>query len=218
MVEQSLVVVQSSVVGHWQKPDCCAQPDALIDMAKKRTALEQVKSGFRIAGTMVLAFFFLVALWASVRFLTLRNNIENKGAHPLLGGLSLLLLSGTLLFTTKSWSRWLFAILAYSAAKLFFGGSFFAFGAKPRVDLETGAVTVLILVLSTLATAKFVKRAPLGAERPGLVAFLVCLIFAIEYQSWTPWVVGLALLAAGHAIHFFMHTRKYLRPKHSMPA
>jgi len=187
-------------------------------MTGKRTAWGQVKSGLRIAGTIVLAFLFFVALWGSVRFLTLRNNVEKQGAHPLLGGLSLLCLSGILLLTTKTWSRWLFAILAYSAAKLFFGVWFFALGAKPRMDLATGAVIVVVLVCSTLATAKFLTRAPQAAERPGLVAFLICLIFAVEYQSWTPWIVGFALLAAGHAIHFFMHTRKGLRANHSMPA
>jgi hypothetical protein len=137
----------------------------------------------------------------------------------LIGALSLLLLSGILMLTAKSWSKWLFAILAYCAVNLLFGVWLLAFGTKPRMDLNTAFVAILVLSTSALATAKFVKHVPIGAERPGLVMFLICLIFAIEYQSWEPWIAGLTILAAGHTIHFIMHRWKYSHlPKHSTPA
>jgi hypothetical protein len=137
-------------------------------MAKKRTALEQVKSGFRIAGTIVLAFIFFVALWGSIRFLTLRNNIENQGAHPLLGGLSLLLLSGILLLTTKTWSRWLFVILAYCTARLFFGVWFIAFGIKPRVDPKTAFLTILNSYPFRIGHREIREACSAGSGTPGV--------------------------------------------------
>jgi hypothetical protein len=180
-------------------------------MAKKRTAWEQVKSGFRIAGNILLGFTFFVALSISISFLTLRNNLEHQGAHPLLGGFSLMLLSGVLFLTTQIWARWLFAVFAYSAARLLFGVWFVTLGTNPRVDPKTAFQAILVVVLSTLATAKFLRRAPLGAERLGLLLFFICLVFAAEYQSLVPWYAGLAILAAGHAIHFLMGHHVFMR-------
>ena len=185
-------------------------------MADKRPPLEQVKSGFRIAGTLLLGLSFFLALSMSVGFLTLRNNVETQGAHPIVGGLLLLLLSGILLVTTKVWSRWLFAILAYCAAKLFFAIWLIALGSSTRLELKGALLLLMFLALSVAGTLKFIQRPPSGAERVGLVGLLICLIFALEYQSWEAWVTGLAILAAGHTIHFFKVTRKLSHvPKHS---
>lgn len=70
-------------------------------MVRKRTVWEQVKSGLRIGGSMVLSFLFLIALWSSVALLTLQNTLVTLHPHPLLGGLVLVVLSAVLFLTTK---------------------------------------------------------------------------------------------------------------------
>jgi hypothetical protein len=173
-------------------------------MAKKRTAWEQVTSGFRIAGSMVVGFGLLLALSVSIVFLTLRNNIESQGAHPVLGGASLLLLSTILFLTTRVWASWLLAILAFCALKSLGFLLLLAFG-SPRIDARTALLTILMFFISAFASIRFVGRAAVGAERLGLVSFLVLLIFAVEFQSWLTWVMAIVILVAGQGIHYLMN-------------
>jgi len=176
-------------------------------MALKRSAWEQVKSGFRIAGTFVLAFSFVAALALSVTLLRLGNDIGVRSAYPFLGAFALLALATVLFYTARIWAKWLLGVLAYCGLRLLFGVPFvFVFGKMPTSELQSAFIIIPAFLISTLLTVRFVNRPPKGAERLGLVFFVVCLVFAMVFQSWAPWVMGIALLAVGNAIHFLTET------------
>jgi hypothetical protein len=173
-------------------------------MVQKRTSWEQVKSGFKIAGSIVLAFSFFIALWSGVRFLTLRNNIENQGTHPLLGGMSILLLCAVLFLTSQIWTKWLLAILVYSAARSLGLLLLLAFESSPRIDLRSALLVIGMFFVSALASVRFARKTPVGAERLGTVFFLVSLVFAIEFQSWRLWLMAIAIVVAGQGVRLLM--------------
>jgi len=163
-----------------------------------------VKSGFKIAGSIVLAFSFFIALWSGVRFLTLRNNIENQGTHPLLGGMSILLLCAVLFLTSQIWTKWLLAILVYSAARSLGLLLLLAFESSPRIDLRSALLVIGMFFVSALASVRFARKTPVGAERLGTVFFLVSLVFAIEFQSWRLWLMAIAIVVAGQGVRLLM--------------
>ncbi len=99
-------------------------------MTHKRTVAQQVASGFRIAGSMVLALTFIVALIGSTVFFLGLNNIEAQGQHRILGGIALIGLSALLLITTRYWAKWLLGIVGLGFARALIGTPFFLLSEK----------------------------------------------------------------------------------------
>jgi len=140
-------------------------------MPRKRTVWQQLKSGLRIAGAIVLGFVFFLALWASVAVLTMHNNFAMRGVHPVLGGFGLLVLSTGLFLTTRYWAKWLLAILAFCTCRLLIGvPAVLVLGHMEREDLSTALVMIPALLISTLLALRFLRKPPMGAERIGVVA------------------------------------------------
>lgn len=75
----------------------------------RRPAMEQVKSGLRIAGAMV-ATLAMIALFA-LGYTQIANADQTRS--PLAGWLLLIALTATLGLTAQYWSRWFFFIPGY---------------------------------------------------------------------------------------------------------
>jgi hypothetical protein len=178
-----------------------------LPMTRKRTVGEQVASGFRIAGSMVLAFTFIVALIGSTFFLLGLNNAEAQGQHRILGGTALVGLSVLLFLTTRHWAKWLVGIVAYCFAKVLIGTPFFLLSGKTNVAKQLVFVLIYCLIAALLTWRHF-EREPTGIEKVGLVGFVVCASFAMALQSYLPLLVGLALLAIGELAQRILQPRR----------
>ena len=89
-------------------------------MKDKRSVREQVLSGLRIGGLIVLSFAFFVALSASAS-LIMGGETPPNIAHRLLGILALGILAAILFLTVNHWTKWLIGILGYCLLRLFAG-------------------------------------------------------------------------------------------------
>lgn len=176
-------------------------------MTRKRTVGEQIASGFRIAGSMVLAFAFIVALIGSAVFFLGVNNVEAQGHHRILGGIALIGLSVLLLLTTRYWAKWLLGIFAYCLVRTAFGAPILTlFG-----NIHVAKGLALIAIYSAIAvflTWRHFEREPRGVEKVGLVAFVVCASFAMALQSYVPLLVGLVSLGVGEFAQRMLYPRR----------
>jgi hypothetical protein len=74
---------------------------------KHRSGWEQIKSGFRIAGLLLLVFFIFVGLVASLVYMT--GGGDNASDPPVLVcGLIACAVVVFMFFTTRFWAKWLF--------------------------------------------------------------------------------------------------------------
>lgn len=165
-------------------------------MTDKRTVGEQVASGFRISGLLLLAFAFFIALtWATVFSLGRGGNLT-PNPHRVLGSIALAGLSAVLFFTTRYWAKWVLGIVCYCLARTFFGAPFFALFGNINVAKELAFIAIYSAI-ALLLTWRHFERDPKGIERFGLVAFVICAPAAIALQSYIPLLAGLSLLGIG---------------------
>ena len=188
-----------------------------MNVKDKRTVREQIVSGFRIGGSMVLAFGFFMALTLSTMVSLGRGDYSGLDFRWRIPGVILLAaLSAVLFFTSRYWAKWVVGIVAYVLARSLFGAPIFLL-----VGNFTLAKQLLVcLVFSTVAallTWRYHDRAPLGLEKTGLVAFVLCAPFALALESIMPLVVGLALLALAEFGERLRRDSKRNRSKASRP-
>ena len=81
-----------------------------------RTVVEQVKSGLRLTGLILLALTFFVLMGGSANLL-LAAGVDTHLRPRLLGLLGLVGTSAVLFFTVRRWAKWLVGALLYVAAK-----------------------------------------------------------------------------------------------------
>lgn len=177
-------------------------------MADRRTVGEQAKSGLRIAAIMIFVFVFFLALVSSTGYLVGRNNGEMTGKPHPIGVLILLALAAFLYRTTSYWAPWLFGFLGYGFLRLLIKGLVFG----PYLRQPASRTTIIWYLLYTAAaialTIRYASRSPKGTERVGLVSFVVCVPFALEYQSYVPTLIGLGLLGIGELFERLRHRRR----------
>lgn len=155
-------------------------------MRDKRTVREQVASGFRIAGLMLLAFAFFIALtWALGRGGNLTPN-----PHRVLGSIALVGLSAVLFLTTRHGAKWVLGIVCYCLVKTFVGAPVFALFGNISVAKELAFIAIYSSI-ALLLTWRHLERDPKGIERFALVAFVICAPIAIALQSYVPLLAGL---------------------------
>ncbi len=172
-------------------------------MAKKRTVGEQVKSGFRIAGLILLVFLVFISLEASLAYAIGRSD-PKMGSHRFLAAL---VAAGLMVFmfrTTQYWAKWLLSGFAYALFRLTFGLLFAPYFTRPVARTEV-AVWVLYSGLGVALTARHFRRKPRGFERLGLVSFVVGAAVATVYGSPEPLWGGLSLLGLAELVEWLRH-------------
>ena len=165
-------------------------------MTRRRTVAEQVKSGFRIGGLLVLSFLVFVALEGSLTYMTGQAG-SAKGSYRVIGAISSVALIAVLYLTTAYWAKWLLGILGYCFFRMLvpLGLATFGYTFRNVSTAQLGAWSLYALIGLAL-TVRYAKRKPRGAEKLGLVSFVVCVSLAMVYSSSIPLFYGLALLAA----------------------
>jgi hypothetical protein len=144
---------------------------------------------------MVLAFCFFVALVAGLEFMIGRAD-PSRGHHPLLGAGLTAALVFVLFKTTRYWAKWLIGILGLCVLRIFYALVFKAFYELPRnFSLREGLAWLGYLLAAFALTARHASRTPRGAEKLGLVSFVVCIAMAIALNNYTALLYGLGLLA-----------------------
>ncbi len=180
-------------------------------MTKKRTVGAQVRSGFRIAGCIVLVFVVFALLEVSLTFA-----VGLADPHtPIRRLLGTVLALGLMLFmfrTTKYWARWLFAALAYVLVRLAIGLMFAPYLSKP-VTRSTVAAWVLYTGTAVALTFRYTLRLPRGFESIGLVSFVVGIAAALVYGSQEALWVGLAMLGLAELVQWMYHKDRRLQSK-----
>lgn len=171
-------------------------------MKRNRTVREQVKSGFRIAGILILSILVFSGLVISAGFFTTPNNGHIFSKLHLLGALSLLALATLLFLTTRLWAPWLIGVLLYCFLKLLIKG--FLVG----IDGKTVALYLLYLLAAIALTFRHTRRKPTGTERIGLVAFVVSVAFAMNYEPYLSLLSGLALLGCGELVELIRRVQR----------
>ena len=169
-----------------------------MNLTDERTIREQVISGLRIAGLLLLGFAFFVAMVVSASLILGRENTPSFWHWPL-GTFALGILAAVLFFTVRHWTKWLIGILVYCLFRLFAGLIFGPYMRHPVSRLEV-ASWMLYLAVANLLTMRHVRRRPKGAEKFGLVGFVLCVPFAVSLESPKPLFAGLVCLALGELI------------------
>jgi hypothetical protein len=169
-------------------------------VGSRRSVAEQVKSGFQIAGLMVLAFCSFIAVGIGLQLATGRLD-SGRNDHRFFGAMVVAAMIVFLYGTVRYWARWLVGILVLSLWR-FWGALMF----KGFFELPTNVTFSALLAWSLYVLAAFVLtvrhagRTPNGAEKFGLVSFVVCVALAMVSSSSSPLFYGLGLLAVGELI------------------
>jgi hypothetical protein len=180
-------------------------------MARKRSIRDQVISGFRIGGLMVLSFAFFGAMVQSARWIVGTFDETPTISQRSLGPVAMLFLTGILFVTVRRWTEWLIGILAYCLLR-FSGGLLLGPYLKRPVSRFEVAAWMLYLLVAILLTTRHVQRRPKGAEKIGLVSFVLCLPFALILNASKPLFFGLLLLALGELVEALRRSnRRYGR-------
>jgi hypothetical protein len=168
-----------------------------------------VKSGFQIAGLTILAFCSFIALGIGLQLAT--GRVESGGTdHRLLGAIVVVGMMAFLYGTVRYWARWLVGILVLSLWRLWGGLMFKGFFELPTSVTFTALLAWSLYALAAFAlTVRHASRVPVGAEKFGLVCFVVCVALAMVSSSSSPLFYGLGLLAVGELLQRLMSHRRH---------
>ena len=161
----------------------------------------------RIAGLMLLAFAFFIALtWAAMFSLGRGGNLT-PNPHRALGSIALVGLSAVLFLTTRHWAKWVLGMVCYCLVKTFVGAPVFALFGNISVAKELAFIAIY-RPIALLLTWRHFERDPKGIERFALVAFVICAPIAIALQSNVPLLAGLTLLGIGELAQRILRPRR----------
>ncbi len=157
----------------------------------RRPALEQVKSGLRIAGAIV-ATLATISLFA-LGYTQIAN--ADHARHPLTGWLLITALTITLGLTVQYWRRWFFFIPCYLGMRssLFLLLGWFS----PRGFFYVG-FPILMFVMSAMSFRLRESQKLRAFDRATLLVAAACLLAAmLEFLSKEPNQMALLFVAVG---------------------
>lgn len=160
-------------------------------MTRKRSIGEQVLSGFRISGLLLLSFGVFVGLW--VGFLHILGKTESVLPHPVLGAISIATLAVFLFATARYWVRWLFAFLVFAAVRMLPAALLGPYFRHP-VDRVAAFLWVIYAAIAAAMTMRYFRRKPRQVESFGLVVFVLCIAMAAASGSYRPLIAGAVVL------------------------
>jgi hypothetical protein len=153
---------------------------------------------------MVLAFCSFIAVGIGLQLATGRLD-SGRNDHRLLGAVVVAAMIVFLYGTTRYWARWLVGILVLSLWRFWGALMFKGFFELPRNVTFRALLAWFLYVLAAFAlTVRHAGRPPSGAEKFGLVSFVVCVALAMVSGSSFPLFYGLGLLAVGELVQRLM--------------
>lgn len=176
----------------------------------KRPVAEQVKSGFKIAGAILISFA------AFVLFIFGYNNVVNpEKQHIALGWALLIAVAATLLFTVRFWAAWFCGVASYMAVRSTFL-IFFVHRGKLSVPIAIG-LTVSLWVIALLSVKVYKKHNFSKCDHVGITTAAICLFWGVarlgtmgDDAMLLPLLVGIPLLLVSaskkslkHVLHRF---------------
>jgi hypothetical protein len=167
-----------------------------VNIRDQRTIGEQIKSGFRLAGWILLTFGFIVFLLGSTRFF-LAQNENPQPILRLLGACGLLVGSIVMFVTVRRWVKWFFGALGYFAIRV----AIALLLGLPRspshgshLRLMLGELLVLVVSAAVLCS-RYLSHAPRTIEAAGLVGLVIAISFSAMVDSNLPILSGVVVLA-----------------------
>ena len=157
----------------------------------RRTALEQAKSGLKIAGAMLVTFAICILLAGAYAQIV---NVD--GTHSVLRGWLLMAASAAItVATARYWRHWFFLVAAYLGMRSSLGMLLGWFSPRGFVFI---IFPVLILTMTALSFRFAKARRIQMADRVALVIAAACLFGAIVgFLSPQPRVTALGFAAVG---------------------
>lgn len=161
-----------------------------VNIRDGRTVSEQIKSGLRLAGWVLITLAFVYLLLGSTGFLIGKGKYT-RPIHRVLGVGGLMALSTTLFFTVRHWVKWFIGALGYFALKAVFALLLGSSIARPRLWFVE---FVLLLGIAVLLCVRYLSRKPDTIEAAALVGLVVALSFTLVCDSVFPFLAGVAFL------------------------
>jgi len=168
-----------------------------VNIRDERTVSEQVKSGFRLVGWVLLTLALIYLLLGSTGFL-LGKGEYNQPIHRFLGACGLLAISTLMFATARHWVKWFFGALGYLAIKTVFALALGSSMTRPRLwFVEFG----LLLGLAALLCVRYLNREPEKIEAAGLTGLVIALSFTLVCNSNALFLLGVSALALIQLAH-----------------
>lgn len=166
-----------------------------VNIRDKRTVGEQIKSGFRLAGWVLLTLAFIFLVLISTASLAGKGDYTQP-IYRVLGLCGLLATSAVMFITVRHWVKWFVGVLGYMVVKtaisLLLGFTPSAPSiTRPRlVSLEF----LVVLVFATVLCARYLTHIPRTVETVGLVGLVITLGFSVIYDSSLPILAAVTVL------------------------
>jgi hypothetical protein len=168
-----------------------------VNIQDERTAGEQVKSGFRLAGWVLLTLAFIYALLLCAGFLVGKPEYTQP-IYRVVGAFGLMTMSIVMFATVRHWVRWFLGALGYLVLKTAFALLLGSSLVRPRLWFIEFA---LLLGFAVVLCARYVRRKPDKLEAAGLVGLVLALTFTLVRDSNTPVLFGVVALASIQLAH-----------------
>ena len=172
-----------------------------MNIRDERTVGEQMKSGFRLAGWLLLMLAFIYGLLLCAGFVIGKGQYSQP-VYRVVGVCGLVVMSGTMFATVRHWLKWFVGALGYLVLKTLF---FLLLGSsvvRPRLWFAEFA---LLLGLAVLLCIRYVDRKPQKIEAAALVGLVLALSFSLVRNSNAPVLFGVAVLAVIQLVAYWSH-------------
>lgn len=166
-----------------------------MNIRDKRTIGEQVRSGFRLTGWILLTLVFALLVLGSTAFVLGKSDFTQP-IYRFIGACGLIATSAVMFLTVRHWVKWFFGALVYVAFKAAIS---LLLGFSPSVPslIRPRFLFLELLILAALAAAlcfRYLSHAPRKIEAVGLVGLVIALSFAAACDSNLPFLVGVVVL------------------------
>lgn len=166
-----------------------------MNIRDERTIGEQVKSGFRLAGWVLITLAFLFVVLGSTTSLVGKGNYTQP-IHRIFGLCGLLATSTVMVISVRRWVKWFVGALGYLILKTTLS---FVLGFTPSVPSITRPRLMfleflVVLVFAMVLCVRYLTHRPRTIEAVGLVGLVIALSFSVVCDSTLPILAGVTVL------------------------
>jgi hypothetical protein len=167
----------------------------LVNIRDKRTIGEQIRSGFHLAGWILITVVFTFLVLGSTTFVVGKGDFIQP-VYRYIGACGLIATSAVMFLSARHWVKWFFGALVYVALKAAIA-LLLGFGAAVPSLARPRFLFLEVLILAALAAAlcfRYLSHAPHKVEAAALVGLVITLSFATVCDSNLPFVAGIVVL------------------------